>query len=127
MEPPLEGSYMAEYSDGKIAWQSKYAEYALVSVVVFPEVLSSAIEKFSNAYSVVIQGGLPPYTRIAVARSIAGCKLDRDVNADSLNMVGKLRGTVDAECDEAETNKCAVSGMSATERIRLRSIAKPTR
>ena len=70
---------------------------------------------------------MPPYTRIAVARSIAGCKLDGDVNADSLNMIGKLRGTVDAECDEAETNKCAVSGMTATERIRLRSIAKPTR
>jgi hypothetical protein len=68
----------------------------------------------------------PPYTRIAVARSIAGCKLDRDVNADSLNVAGKLRNTVDAECDEAEMNKCAVKGMTATERIRLRSIAKPT-
>jgi hypothetical protein len=68
----------------------------------------------------------PPYTRIAVARSIAGCKLDRDVNTDSLNMVGKPRNTVDAECDEAEMNKCAVKGMTATERIRPRSIAKPT-
>ena len=87
MEPPLEEPYVAEYSDDEIAWQSKYAEYALVSVVMFPEILSSAIEKVSNAYSVVIQEGLPPSTRIAVARSIASCKLDRNVNADSLNMV----------------------------------------
>jgi hypothetical protein len=42
-------------------------------------------------------------------------------------MVGKLRNTVDAECDETEMNKCAVKGMTATERIRLKSIAKPTR
>ena len=69
----------------------------------------------------------PPYTRIAVARSIASCKLDRDVNADSLNMVGKLRNTVDAECDEAEMKKCAAKGMTATERTSLKSIAKPTR
>ena len=88
MGPPLEESYVAKYSDGEIAWQSRYAEYTLVSVVMFPEILSSAIEKVSNAYSGVIQeGGLPPYTWIAVARSIAGCKLDRNVNADSLNMV----------------------------------------
>jgi hypothetical protein len=65
--------------------------------------------------------------RIAFAKSIAGCKFDREVNAEALNKVSKLRDTTELDSDGAVINKYAESGTITSERSRLSSMAEPIR